>query len=145
MNDDHAPNQFRGEFSDNFETELVAQRLFGNKSNRSHESRIREIELEELREAKPPTNILSIPESQRKQYEEACVVVPDFVQQRLSEFTFPMTADEVAEVEDMMMEYHQVAAPAWISINQNFKKTGKTWRYVPELESRLTPFNYFHP
>ena len=144
MDRNYAPNQFRGEFSDNFEMELLAQQIFGNKTNRTHESFIRELELEELHDALPAVDISSIPEGQRPQYDEACVIVPEFIQHRLSKLTYPISSEVAAELEDLMMQYHKVTSPGWISIDENFKKTGKTWRYVPELENLHTPFCYQH-
>jgi hypothetical protein len=143
-NENFPPAKFKGQFSDDFESEMMLQKLFGQKTNQSRASTLRDIERELLKTSTPPVNIRDIPLADRARFDQEYVTVPDEIKTYLANAEFPLTEDEINMLQDKMETHHRVESPSYIVLMPDFARTGKNHVYIDELEAFRTGFEYNH-
>ncbi len=143
-NENFPPAAFKGQFSDDFESEMMLQKLFGQQTNQSRESIVRETERELLAISTPPVNIRDIPLADRARFDQESVTVPDEIKAYLANAEFPLTEDEIGMLQDKMETHHRVQHPSYIVLMPDFARTGKNHVYIEELEAFRTGFEYNH-
>ncbi len=142
--EDHPPTEFKGQFSDDFESEMILQQLFGQKTNQSPEAVAREIEMDILAISSPPVDLRAIPESERSTYDDCDVTIPDDMVHYLEIAEFPLSPDEVNALEDKINAYHSPKPPSFITMEPSFSNSGKTYTHIEELGKIRTGFVYKH-
>jgi hypothetical protein len=138
------PAKFKGQFSDDFDSEMMLQKLFGQKTNQSRDSIVRETERELLEIGSPPVDLRAIPESERSSHDDCHVTIPDDIARYLESAEFPLSPDEVNALEDKINAHHSVKPPSFIIMEPSFVHTGKTYTHIKELEKISTGFVYRH-
>jgi hypothetical protein len=143
-NENFPPAKFKGQFSDDFESEMMLQKLFGQKTNQSPEAFAREIEIDILATSSPPVDLRAIPESERSSHDDCHVTIPDDIARYLDNAEFPLSPDEVNALEDKINAHHSVKPPSFIIMEPSFVHTGKTYTHIEELGKIRTGFVYRH-
>jgi len=142
--EDYTPTEFKGQFSDDFESEMLLQKLLGQKTNQSREAIAREIEKDILAISSPPLDLRAIPESERSTHDDCDVTIPEDISRYLEIAEFPLSPDEVNALEDKINAYHSPKPPSFIIMEPSFVHTGKTYAYSEELGKIRTGFVYRH-
>ena len=143
-NEDYPPTEFKGQFSDDFDSELTLQQIFGQKTNQSRESTAREIEKDILTISSPPVDLRATPESERSTHDDCDVTIPEDISRYLEIAEFPLSPDEVNALEDKINAYHSPKPPSFIIMEPGFVHSGKTYTYIEELGKIRTGFIYRH-
>lgn len=143
-NENFPPVKFKGQFSDDFESEMILQQLFGKKTNQSPESVAREIEADILKISSPPVDLRAIPESERSTHDDCDVTIPEDISRYLESAEFPLSPDEVNALEDKINAYHSPKPPSFIIMEPSFVHSGKTYTYSEDLGKIRTGFIYRH-
>jgi ribosomal protein L37AE/L43A len=123
---------------------IFSQVFTPEKTNQTPEASVRDIEREIIASAIPPKNLIEIPVEQRADCDQFSVVVPGDIQNYLNNAEYPLSADEVNMLEDRIMAHHNVEDPACIALCPSFAKSGKAWRFLPEVGKYETGFIYLH-
>lgn len=122
--------------------EAVIEKLFPQ--NKTPEELVRQSEREELESTYPIVDFRNISKSEHHRYANCWATVPPDVAEQLESAAFPLTPDQVNDIEDRVNEYHDIHPPNAIMLWPPFIERGKCWRFEPALEQTQTGLVYFH-